>query len=844
MMELRWYCLFFAGLLITALVLASPVLADSSLPDGTTIPGPDTTAGQFPGVPAGSFPDSIAPGADIPVKGMGDAIAFGPSGSLQAAIDSAADGDTIYLAPGIYREYDLNILDKNLFIVANTTLGGDATNTIIDAGRRGRVFTISGDNKRVVLDDLSLRNGNVTGNGGAIHFSGNSHLYILNSTITGCSADGNGGGVYALGNLDIHDSLITGCSASGNGGAVYSSWVTLLNSTISGSTAGGNGGGIYSYSVIYSRMNTISDCSAGGGGGAFHAVFGMMIYDSTITRCSAAGNGGALNWDGFAEGEIYRTTISRCSSGMDGGGIYGKGDGLDIFDSTITDCTAGRNGGGIDSITTNPIPFLSNYYLNVTITGCRADRGSGGGLYSSNTGDTVILTSSFTGNSASADGGCIWSMQSSGRTEIVSTDFTGCSAGNGNGSAIWFSGPDANMTFSRIYNNPGRAVFSSAGPVVAENNWWGANTGPAAGSVYGDVDSVPWLVLGITASPRTILSGSAAAVQTSLTWNSAGTNTLVPRVLPYHVRDGIPTTFTVTGSGTFNPPTALTEEGIAGTYYVDGGIGVNSVCGTVDGQTVCTQVEVSYPPATMGPFNDDDSLPGITPVPTADPSTVLPMTVTVNIGGNSAAGKTTVTGTKLSGLVVTGTVQPGPGSNQTAPPGIVYQYISLVPAGYTTISSTVINFTVPQSWLEENGIAPAGVVLYHQTADSWEELPTSVLHTKDGRAHFSALSPGFSLFAIAGTPAAAAPATTVVTPAVVSTPAREPGPVRAMVTQAPVVTETTAAPPAVEAPAGSSGFPVVPALIGICCVGLLGGGIAARRWWIRRQNPALFAEYD
>jgi PGF-pre-PGF domain-containing protein len=220
------------------------------------------------------------------------------------------------------------------------------------------------------------------------------------------------------------------------------------------------------------------------------------------------------------------------------------------------------------------------------------------------------------------------------------------------------------------------------------------------------------------------------------------------------------------------------------------------------------------------------------------------MTVTVNIGGNSAAAKTTVTGTKLSGLVVTGTVQPGPGSNQTTPPGIVYQYISLVPAGYTTISSTVINFTVPQSWLEENGIAPTGVVLYHQTADNWEELPTSVLHTKDGRAHFSALSPGFSLFAIAGTPAAALPVTTLVTPVDVSNPERETGPARTTVTQAPVVTETTAPLPAADVPTGSSGFLVVPALIGICGVGLLGGGIAARRWWLRRQNPALYAEYD
>ena len=38
------------------------------------------------------------------------------------------------------------------------------------------------------------------------------------------------------------------------------------------------------------------------------------------------------------------------------------------------------------------------------------------------------------------------------------------------------------------------------------------------------------------------------------------------------------------------------------------------------------------------------------------------MTVTVNIGGDSKAWQAIVTGTKLSDLIVTGTVQPGSGS--------------------------------------------------------------------------------------------------------------------------------------------------------------------------------------
>ncbi len=59
----------------------------------------------------------------------------------------------------------------------------------------------------------------------------------------------------------------------------------------------------------------------------------------------------------------------------------------------------------------------------------------------------------------------------------------------------------------------------------------------------------------------------------------------------------------------------------------------------------------------------------------------------------------------------------------------------------------------------------------------------------------------------------------------------------------PVKTQTTVSPPAPAAPA--SGFPLMTAaFIGAGCVVLKGSGWYVRRWWIRRQNPALFREND
>ena len=59
---------------------------------------------------------------------------------------------------------------------------------------------------------------------------------------------------------------------------------------------------------------------------------------------------------------------------------------------------------------------------------------------------------------------------------------------------------------------------------------------------------------------------------------------------------------------------------------------------------------------------------------------------------------------------------------------------------------------------------------------------------------------------------------------------------------APVVSQITA-PPGTAVP--DTGFLLVTvALIGVGCVVLIGGSMLVRRWWIRRQNPALFLEYD
>ncbi len=257
-------------------------------------------------------------------------------------------------------------------------------------------------------------------------------------------------------------------------------------------------------------------------------------------------------------------------------------------------------------------------------------------------------------------------------------------------------------------------------------------------------------------------------------------------------------------------------------------------------------VIVPYAPATLPtptPVTSpvEDSFPSTTNSPaTTGEGTPASTTVTVNIGGDSGALRAVVTGTKISDLIVTGTVEHDGGNNDGAPPGIVFRYIRIEPARYESISHAAIDFSVPQSWLDANHIRPESIVMYHQTADGWGALPTTFLYEKDGMVFFSASSPGFSLFAIAGTPAGTIPATAATTQGIINSVEPTPEPA-AGVAKTPLTTQTTV--PQMPAAKPDAPSPLLNLALIIAAIGVLtGGGFMVRRWWIRRQNPALFEE--
>ena len=444
---------------------------------------------------------------------------------------------------------------------------------------------------------------------------------------------------------------------------------------------------------------------------------------------------------------------------------------------------------------------------------------------------------------------------------------------------IWVIGGNDAATMNDVWSSPNgidwtQATAAAAFParymhssVVYDNKMWVIGGLSGAGAVLSDIwyssDGVTWT----EAVPVRVLrsrEGHTSVISGSKIWTIGGYG--------YNVTEGADTNSNATWSFQSSPVAGFTADKTSGSPpltitftdassgypasyswdFGDGGTstsqnpvhtfasaGTYSVSLTVtnsdgmDTETKANSIVVSVPPVVNG--GDDPPQSGVY-------EQRAPSEISVNVGGGSAVSSVTVQGTGLSELIVTGTVMDGPGTHLPPVPGVLYQYIRLTPARYLTIDGAVIFFAIPGRWLMEHDLEPEDIVLYHASENAWQALPTWVTEVKNGEILFSAESPGFSSFAIAGTPRGrvtqSAPEMTnsptenadAMTP---SSQMPEPsGPVQ---TTVPVAVRH-------DSPVPSS--PVVLVIAGIAgCCGIAGAGVVVRRWRMKRQNPALFRKY-
>lgn len=266
------------------------------------------------------------------------------SGSLRAALGSAADGDTI----------DLTQLACSAITLTTGALVA-TQNSITLTGPGSAELSISGSNSSSVLRHASL---------GTLALSGMTLTDGLNSEPT----HARGGCVSSQGSASLYDVVLTNCHAYApstqqpwivaQGGGIFTAGdLTFVRSRVSGSTVSTatlgpglahymytQGGGIHTRGFLTLRESTVSGNTAipapygtvyCEGGGIFVQYNGHSIESSTIDGNSANFGGGLSSSSGNASQLIINSTISGNHAAFGTGGISVLGPDVEILSSTI-----------------------------------------------------------------------------------------------------------------------------------------------------------------------------------------------------------------------------------------------------------------------------------------------------------------------------------------------------------------------------------------------------------------------------------------------------------------------------------------------------------------------------
>jgi hypothetical protein len=390
-----------------------------------------------------------------------------PYCTIKAAIAAAANGDTIWIAPGVYGEN--NSTGKDLTLIG--TQG--AAVTILDGANRRRLLTLA-TGADVSLVGLTLQDGK-------------------NTTATPVC-----GGCY----IDDGATLtITDCVLTGNFSAiVFSPWkkspaaLTMSRCLVTANVSGEDGVGINADNSLATLAISDSrfESNVAKWGGAIKAGFGAV---TTIERCTFASNyaggfqfapglGGALMGDSFTVVDcLFEDNVAAANSfvgaGGNGGAAYVWGTSRFErcrFRGNEADSTSGQSVGGAFVLgTTASIPAVVTFVDcelvgNVCGGAASGTGGWGGGVYVDTLSTARFERCTVAGNRADGTGtvtsggigGGIYSTNPSPAVSLSHTIVAGNSAADPAG------GPDLQAaTLTLDWNDVGDttgATFTGSGP--------------------------------------------------------------------------------------------------------------------------------------------------------------------------------------------------------------------------------------------------------------------------------------------------------------------------------------------------------------------------------------------
>jgi predicted outer membrane repeat protein len=408
------------------------------------------------------------------------------AGSLRDAIGCAAPDDTITFSSLFQTPQTITLTSGEIEITKALVISGPgASKLTISADNASRVFNATAN---TTLYGMTVRDGSSVSSGGAIYidgaltlsdtkilsssaangggFSSTGNVVVVNSEISGNSAQQDQGGFQADGELSMTNSTVLSNTALDNrggflagtthmsnvvvrnnhagtgysGGFQSAGALTLVDSRVEGNTAGNDGGGFYANGVVWiSDTQIISNATASFGGG-FYASAAVTLHDVDVISNHADSTSGGFYANGaaifdnidvrantangiagfYAADTLYMRDSSVVSNTSDAyaGGFYLYGDfdiaNVEVLSNTaLGDINAGTNGEGGGAYMGSGTGVLSNVtFLN------NFARGIGGALYVELSG-TTLQSSTLRNNSTAASGGAIALAYDA---EIVITD--------------------------------------------------------------------------------------------------------------------------------------------------------------------------------------------------------------------------------------------------------------------------------------------------------------------------------------------------------------------------------------------------------------------------------------
>lgn len=278
--------------------------------------------------------------------------------TIQAAIDSAQEGDTVVVAQGIYEE-PVHFSGANIILTSTDPNNWNVVgNTKIEC-RDSSVMTFTGtEDESCVLQGLTISHGDSDRFGGGIFGNG------TKATIRRCYINRNrapvGGGLYDCdgliedciiadnirgGGLCYCDGIINNCTIEENkmgdddslvgnpGGGLYSCNGQIICCTILGNYATGNGGGLYACNGSIIDCTIRDNVSRDSGGG--------LSDCSSVANCIISGNFSGGNGGGLHNcREVVNCTMVGNYSTEKGGAIHCHGNYGIISNSIIWDNVA------------------------------------------------------------------------------------------------------------------------------------------------------------------------------------------------------------------------------------------------------------------------------------------------------------------------------------------------------------------------------------------------------------------------------------------------------------------------------------------------------------------------